>query len=136
MDEQKIQDKIDSIHNISVNLVRIEQAKILEEITVEHVRSENNNNNATDGIFDALGAIAESVQENFEELVRISKDKRPFIRSLTKILTLLLNTNVNTAEKIEKILKIAIETTLKIRQNQSNSETISKYNISSRSKNM
>ena len=119
MTEQKIQDQIDSIQKIFVNLDRIEETKILEEITAaiaEHVIYENNYNDATDGIFDALGGIAESIEKDFEELVGTSNDKRVFIRSLTKIFPLLLNTNANTAEKIRKKLKIAIETTLKIWQ--------------------
>ena len=41
-----------------------------------------------------LSEIADSVQEEFEELVGISSDKRSFIKGLTKIFTLLLNTNV------------------------------------------
>ena len=55
------------------------------------------------------GEIAESVQEDFEELVGISNDKMNFIRALTKIFMLLLcyflNTNVNTADKTKKYLK-------------------------------
>ena len=58
MNDQKIQDKIGSIQNTFVNLDRTEQVKILEEITAaaaEHARSENNNNDGTDGIFVTLG---------------------------------------------------------------------------------
>ena len=75
MGEQKTQDKINSIQNIFVSLGRIEQVKILEEITAaiaEHVKSENNNNDATDGIFDALDEIA-------EELVGILKNLSEFL---------------------------------------------------------
>ena len=63
-----------------------------------------------------LSEIANSVQEEFEELVEISSDKRHFIKVLTKIFTLLLNTNVSSVEKIKKIIKIATDTTLKIWQ--------------------
>ena len=66
--------------------------------------------------FDVLGEIADSVQEDFEELVGISSVKKHFIRALTKIFTLLLNTKVDIVENIKKILKIAIDTNLKLWQ--------------------
>ena len=43
-------------------------------------------------------------------------DKKMFVKALSKIFALLLNTRVDTAEKIKGIIKIAIETTLKIWQ--------------------
>ena len=63
-----------------------------------------------------LTKIAEYVQEDFEELVGISNDKKHFIRALTEIFTLLLNTKVDIVDKIKKTLKIAIETALKLWQ--------------------
>lgn len=59
-----------------------------------------------------------------EELVRLSNDKKTFVRTLAEIFTLLLTTNVGTVNKISKIGKIAIETTLKICKNQSNSKKV------------
>ena len=44
--------------------------------------------------------------------------KKRFLKALAKILTLLLNTNVDSIGKIKIIVKIAIETTLKIWQGQ------------------
>ena len=67
-------------------------------------------------MLNVLRDIDDSVQEEFEELVAISNDKRRFIKALTKIFTLLLNTNVDSIEKIKKIIKITIDTTLKIWQ--------------------
>ena len=90
-------------------LKKLEQAKILEEIITAiaaHVKSENNDDDATDRFFDTLGEIAESVQENFEELAGISEDKRTFIKAITNIFMLLLNTNVNTVNSIKKYLKL------------------------------
>ena len=81
---------------------------MLEEITsaiASYVRYENNDNDATDGIFNTLSDIAESIQKDFEELVAIFNDKKTFISALTKIFTLLLNTNFSTVEKIKKYLK-------------------------------
>ena len=96
-----MQDKLDSIQNNYDKLNKLEQAKILEEITsaiASYVRYENKDNDAKDGLFDTLNDIAESIQEDFEELVGISNDKKKLYKS-TKIFTLLLNINVNTVEK-------------------------------------
>ena len=41
---------------------------------------------------------------------------KKFIKALSKIFALLLNTNVNSVKKIKRIIKIAIETTLKVWQ--------------------
>ena len=65
MNEQRIQEILESIQNSFGCLDKIEQAKILEEITAKiaaHVTSENKDEDAKDGIFDALGEITESVQ--------------------------------------------------------------------------
>ena len=53
---------------------------------------------------------------DFDELIGEDKNKKRFVKALTRIFALLLNTKVNTADKIKKTLKIAIETTLKIWQ--------------------
>lgn len=57
-----------------------------------------------------------NVQEEFNELIDGNSDKKQFESSLTRIFALLLNTKVETADKIKKILKIVVETTLKTRQ--------------------
>ena len=75
-----MQENLDSIQNRFGNLNKIAQAKILEEITATAaalVRSEKNDDDVTDGIFDTLGDTAESVQEDFEELVGICDEKKP-----------------------------------------------------------
>ena len=66
----------------------------------EHVTFENENRDSTDGVLDVIREIANSVQEDFEEFVGTSYDKKHFIRALTKIFTLLLNTKVDTVEKV------------------------------------
>ena len=72
-----------------------------------------NNNASTDGAFYFLKGTAESVQEDFDELIDLSSDKKRFLKALPKIFALLLNTNVSNIEKIKTIIKIAIETTQK-----------------------
>ena len=62
--------------------------------------------------------LTNKLQEDYEELIGEDSDKKRFIRSLTRVFALLLNTKVDTVDKIKKILKIAIETTLKIWEGQ------------------
>ena len=77
---------------------------------------ENNDTDSTDGIFDFLSQISNSVQEGFDELLGGDSGKKRFVKAMSKIFTLLFKTRVDTAEKIKRIIKIAIETTLKIWQ--------------------
>ena len=75
---------------------------------------ENDDADSADGVFDFLTSLADQVQGEFEELLDGDSDKKRFLRALSKIFALLVNTKVDTAEKIKKILKIAIETIIKI----------------------
>ena len=74
---------------------------------------ENNDKDSTDEIFDVLSQISDSAREEFDELLSRDSDKKIFIRALSKIVALLLNTKLDTAQKIKQIIKIAIEMTLK-----------------------
>ena len=119
MDEEKLQEKIDFFSEKCGEPNNLEKAKLFEKISVaisNFVQYENGDNDSADGIFNTLSEIAESVQEDFEELIAFSNDKKHFIKALTKVFTLLLNTNVDTVDKIKRILKIAIEAMLKIWQ--------------------
>ena len=91
--------------------VETNSALIFEEIIRElesYLSRESNDKDSTDNIFDLLLSIF--------DLVSGDSDKKRFLRALSRIFALLLNTKVNTAEKIKRILKIATETTLKIWQ--------------------
>ena len=77
---------------------------------------ETNEVDKADEIFDLLRDLSGSLQEEFEELVAGDSDKKCFKRALSRIFALLLNKKVDNAKKIKRILKIAIETTLKIWQ--------------------
>ena len=93
------------------------QALLFEEINKETkalLAEKNNSSDSTDGVFDFLSRLADSVQEEFDELLSGGSDKKIFVRALSRIFALLLNTKVDTAEKIKQIIKIATETTLKI----------------------
>ena len=75
---------------------------IFEEITREleaHLGRESDDANSTESVFDFLTSLADQVQEEFEKLLDGDSDKKRFLRALSKIFTLLLNTKVDTAKK-------------------------------------
>ena len=101
--------------------VETNSALIFEETTREleaYLSRESNDEDSTDDIFDHLPSISDSVQEELDELISSDSDKKHFLWALSRILALLLYTKVDTAEKIKRILKTSIETTLKIWQEQ------------------
>ena len=88
--------------------------EILSELE-EFLLRENDNADSTDDVFEFLAKISNQIQREF--LTNWSAKiptKNASLKSLSKIFGLLLNTKVNTAEKIKKLIKIALETTVKI----------------------
>ena len=110
----------------STNLFSFEQIEpdssvnatlIFEEINKElggYLLEKSIDTDSTDGVFDCLESWTNRVQEDFDKLIGEDSVKKRFIRVLTRIFVLLLNTKINLPDKIKKILKIAAETTLKI----------------------
>ena len=99
--------------------VETNSALIFEKITKEleaYLSRESNDKDSTDGIFDPLSSISDSVPEELDELISGDTDKKRFLWALSRIFALLLNTKVDTAEKIKRVLKIAIGMTIKIWQ--------------------
>ena len=91
-------------------------ALILEKINREleaFLARKSNNKDSTNGVFDFLLPISDSVQE---ELISNDSDKKRFLRALSRLFALLLSTKVDTAEKIKITFKFATEATLKIWQ--------------------
>ena len=80
----------------------------------EFLLRENDNVDSTDRVFEFLAEISNQVQEEFDELLGQDTEKKHFPKSLSKIFALLINTKVNTAQRILKIIKIALETTVKM----------------------
>ena len=81
------------------------QTILFEEINREleaFLTKESNDKDVTDGVLDLLSTISDSVQEEFEELIDGESDTIRFVRTLSKIFALLLNTKVDTAEKLKK----------------------------------
>ena len=75
---------------------------IFQEITKElkaYLARQSDDADSTDGVFDFLTTLADQVQEEFEELLDGDSDKKRFLRALSRIFTLLLNTKVDTVKK-------------------------------------
>ena len=79
-----------------------------------HLEEESSYTDAPNGIFDARTTLSDEVGGEFEELLDGDNDRKCFLKSLSKIFALLLNTKVGTADKIKKNIRIALETTIKI----------------------
>ena len=78
---------------------------IFEEITREleaYLLEESDDADWTDGVFNFLTSLADQAQGAFEELLDDNSKKKRFLRALSKIFPLLLNTKVDTTEKIKK----------------------------------
>ena len=86
----------------------INKTLIFEEIIKElqaYLLSESDDTDSTDHIFDFLTTISDQIPLEFEEVLQSNSKKKRFLRALSKIFTLLLNTMVNTADKTKKYLK-------------------------------
>ena len=76
--------------------------KIINEIE-QFTKQENKNHNSTDAAFDLLSNLAESVQEDFEELIGGRwQQQRKVYKGIVKDIVYLLNTNVKKTQ-IQKI---------------------------------
>ena len=98
-------------NDIEINkIVEFDGCHILEEITnnlEKHLKEENKDTDATDGVFDAITALSDEVRGGFD-------DEKRFLKSLSKMFALLLNAKVGTANKFKKIIRIGIERSIKI----------------------
>ena len=108
------------LKQIEVN-IGADATLIFEEINKkleEYLLEKSIDIDSTDGVFDFLETLSNHVQEDFGELIGEDTDKKRFIKALVRVFGLLFNTNVFTADKIKRILKIVVEATLKIWQGQ------------------
>ena len=105
-----------SLEQIKVKKTSADATLIFEEIhkDIREYLTEEIDTDSTEGVFDLLENLTNRLQEDFDDLIGQDTDKKRFVKALTKIFALLLNTKVDTAGKIKRILKIALETTLKI----------------------
>ena len=102
--------QIGTVTNVDTILIFEGIRKELEGYLLE----QSDDTDSTDGVLDFLAALSDKIWEEFEELLDGDSDKKRFLMVLTRIFALLLNTKVDMPEKIKKILKIAIEMTIKL----------------------
>ena len=104
MSVDRTQEKIDDLFETFIWSDKESQVLLFEKINKEiesFFVEENNSSDLTDGVFDLLSRLSDSVQKEFEELLSDDSDKKKICRGTVKKLALLLNTKVNTAEKIK-----------------------------------
>ena len=106
------------LEQIEVANKNFDTTRIFEEVHKEigEYLTKETDTDSTEGVFDFLENLTNRLQEDFDELIGEDTNKKRFLKALTQIFALLLNTNVDTTDKIKRILKTAIETTLKIWQ--------------------
>ena len=116
--KQKIKSTIYWTHKLRLMKVATRgfQKKINRELEAFLSKENNDKDNDKDDVFDFLKDLLDSAQEEFDKLLAGDSGKKPFVRAVSRFFALLLNTKVDTAEKIKRIIKTAIETTLKIWQ--------------------
>ena len=66
----------------------------------------------TDGAIDFIKETVENIKLEIDPLVQNS-NKKTFLNTLSKIITILLSVKVDTPEKIIKVVKLIVTTTLK-----------------------
>ena len=103
-------EQIDVSSTTDSTLIFQEIRKEVEEYLLE----ESDNADSTDRIFNFLSTLSDKIQEEFDELLDGNTNKKRFLRALTRIFALLLNIKVDMLEKIKRVLKIAVETTIKL----------------------
>ena len=97
--------------------IEIDAPFLFEEVErelKEYLLEQRLEGDSTDGPFDFIENLANRLQEDFDKILGEDNVKKSFIKSLTRIFALLLNTRVDSVKKMKRILKIAINTTLKL----------------------
>ena len=76
----------------------------------------NNKNevDSTDGSLDFIENLVNTIQVEFDGILSENNKKKIFIKSLTKIFTILLSVKADSTEKIKQIVKLAINMVFKI----------------------
>ena len=115
--------KIDAENLFGMDFTEIETENsklptyLFEEIESELTNliiDENSPEQETDGAFEVIKNIVDSVRSEIENFVE-NEDLKKFLYVLTKIFTLLLNVKIGNSEKIIKIFRLAISSILKKR---------------------
>ena len=104
-------------NNDQKNEIEIDSTYLFQEIErqlSEYLLEEKGEGDSTDGAFSFIENLTNKLQAEFDETIGEDGDRRHFIKSLTRIFAILLNTKVNSVDKIKKIIKIAVNTVIKL----------------------
>ena len=99
------------------NKIKINSLSLFQEIEKqlsETLLEEKSEGDSTDGAFSFIENLTNKLQTEFDETIGEDCEKRQFKRSLTRIFAILLNTRVDTLDEIKKIIKIAVNTAIKL----------------------
>ena len=96
------------LEQIEVDNKNFDTTRIFEEIHKEigEYLTGEIDNDSTNVVFDFLKTLTNHLQEDFDKLIGEDNDKKRFIKAMAHIFALLLNTKVDTIDKIKRILKI------------------------------
>ena len=95
-------EQIDSDSTVNTTLIFEEINKELEQYLPE----KSIDTDLTDGVFDFLENLTNHAEQNFEELIGENTCKKCFVRALTYIFALLLNTKSTQRTKSKEYLKL------------------------------
>ena len=90
----------------------------IEQELSQRLFNNESRGDSTDGPLNFIENLVDNLSAEFNETLGESGDKNLFIRSLSKIFTILLSVKADGAEKIKQIVKIAINAVIKIRSGQ------------------
>ena len=96
------------LEQIEVDNKNFDTTRIFEEIHKEigEYLTGEIDNDSTNVVFDFLKTLTNHLQEDFDKLIGEDNDKKRFVKAMAHIFVLLLNTKVDTIDKIKRILKI------------------------------
>ena len=80
----------------------------------EYFLEEKGEGDSTDWVFSFIENLKNKLQAEFDKTIGEDGARRHFIKSLTRIFAILLNTKVDSVDKIKKIIKIAVNTVIKL----------------------
>ena len=102
----------DQKNDLEINSLSLFQE--IEKELSEKLLEEKGEGDSTDGAFAYIEDLTNNLQTECDETIGEGGDKKQFIRSLTKIFAILLNTRVDSVSKIKNIIKIAVKIVIRL----------------------
>ena len=86
--------------------------KLVEECSKN--TGENKGVDSIDEVVDTFKSILDSIEEEFDKLTGLALDKKIILRNLPKLIWILVSRRYDTVDKAKQVIKITIDTTLKL----------------------